>query len=789
MSHPLESHDLWTRLEPALDTVLELSDADREAWLARCAYSDRELYDAVCLVLNQNEQIFSGTALDLAAPLLPLVAGTGNTGQLDAGALVGPYRIARRIGEGGMGVVYFAERADGQFDMPVALKVVRHSQGDDPGFARRFVHERQTLARLVHANIARLLDGGVAHDGRPYFAMEYVEGLSLVQHSTQRALSLTARLHLFLQTCAAVQFAHENLVIHRDIKPSNVLVTDGGTVKLLDFGVAKVLADSDSAETASLNGLSAAPSDAPATMLVTPAYASPEQLRGDLVSTASDVYSLGVLLYELLTGQRPVDLGNVPPHRWLDVLERERVVPASRVSGTGLEIPPDLDAIIATALRFAPNGRYRTVSALAADIERFLAKRPVLARPATAAYRLTRFWMRHRSMMVLGAVATLLLISFTVVTALQSRRIRTEATLAIAERDRADRMNDFLLGMFGSMYPYATTSGVPTPSRLLDSAVARVERDFTDAPEEASRLLSQIGSAYFGVGDFSGAVRASKLALTRVAESERPDSLMLAAQLQNLGLVLSYAGGGDDGEAELRQSLTLWSELKGDTARSVARALNALGVHLARRGFTSEADSLVRRALILDTMRRPLEPLLVAQSHRNLGHVLREQGVYADARDQYAAALHLTRGHFGEDNPEVGNGYINLGLALHGLGDGDSARALVHRGLVIRYRLLGREHDDIAADETHYARLLMGAGEWASAESLLVHALSIQRRGSPRSTDLAATLRVLGMIRHTRGSVREACDMLREQDRIIRGTAGYAESLRREAREAVQVCG
>jgi serine/threonine-protein kinase len=683
-----------------------------------------------------------------------------------------------------MGVVYYAERADGQFNMPVALKVVRQHTRANINFAERFLSERQTLARLVHPNIARLLDGGVAQDGRLYFAMEYVHGLPLVEHAAQRKLSLNARLRLFLQTCAAVQYAHENLVIHRDLKPSNVLVTEGGSVKLLDFGVAKVLADSDS-ET---DNATATGRDAAATMLITPAYASPEQLRGEAVSTASDVYSLGVVLYELLTGRRPVELGNVPPHRWLDVLSRDEVQPASQIHGTGLNITRDLDAILSTALRFEPSGRYRTVDALANDVERFLANRPVRARPATFGYRLARFWARHRSAVVLGTLASIVLLSFTALTALQSRRIRTEAMTAIAQSDRAERVNGFLLSMFGSMYPYATTGGVPTPSRMLDSAVARIERDFAETPVDAARLLSQISSAYFGVGDFGGAVRAARLAYAYEGQSDSPDSLMLAAHLQNLGLVLSYAGGGEDGELELRQSLDIWRRLKGDTASSTARGLNALGVHLVRRGYASEADSLIRRALRSDSLHRRHQPMFIAQSRRNLGHALRERGAYSDAKTQYELALAILRERVGDDNPEVGNSYINLGLTMRGLGYRDSARALVRAGLALRYRLLGREHDDIAADEVHYARLLMESEQWAPAESLLVHALGIQRRGPARSSNMAATLRALGTLRYARGNRDEACNMLREQDRIIRGTSGYAESMRREAAEALQPC-
>jgi len=780
MRHPLESHALWSRLEPALDAALELEGDARARFLATLADADDEVHRAVCDVLSRDPALFSGTVHPLASSLLP---STRLSTALAVDALVGPYRVVRLIGEGGMGAVYYAERDDGQFDMPVALKLVRAGVAMNPTFAARFLVERQTLARLVHPNIARLLDGGVTPDGRPYFAMEFVDGLPLTQHATQHALSRTDRLSLFLQVCAAVQYAHEHLVIHRDLKPTNVLVTPRGTVKLLDFGVARVLGDDGEAAATAVSARTE-----PATMLITPAYASPEQLRGEPVSTASDVYALGVMLYELLAGRRPVDLGRVPPHQWLATLERESIPPASRVASTGLSIPADLEAILSTALRVEPSGRYRTVQALADDVRAFLEGRPVTARAPTLGYRAWRFWTRHRTAVSLGALALGVVIGFAAVTTKQARQLEREAAAVLAERDRTQRVNGFLVSLFGSLYPYGTTGGIPTPSRLLDSAVARIDRDFADAPDDASRLLAEIANAYFGVGDWSGAARTSRRSIALERARPAPDSVKLAAHLQTLGLMLTYSAGGRDGEAELRESLEIWRRRLGDTARAVARGKNLLGVHLARRGHTGEAVRLLREALAMDSTRQPLEEPMLAQSYRNLGHALRLDGQTAAAHDYYARALALAQAQFGEENPEVANNYINLGLVQHALGALDSARTLIARGLEIRYRTLGREHDDIAADEVQYAQLLLDLGDHAAAEPLVVHALSLLRRGPSRSLTLAAALRTLGALRLAQGRRDEGCTLLEEQLGMLGDVEAYADQVRRSAREALRDC-
>ena len=774
MSHFLESRDLWARLEPALDRALELGPAERARFLADQRERDPELHRALVEVLERDSPVLEAGVRSLAQAILP-----GGDRLLAEGAAVGPYRIVRAIGQGGMGAVYHAERADGQFQMPVALKVVRAPVAADPALERRFLEERRILARLAHPNIARLLDGGVAADGRPYFAMELVEGAPLVAYASQRALRLADRLELFLKVCAAVQYAHENLIIHRDLKPSNVLVTQGGEVKLLDFGVAKLL-----------GGAVADPAGAtgPATMLLTPSYASPEQLRGEPVSTASDVYSLGVVLHELVTGRRPVDLGPVPPHRWVDELARESNRSPVTATDRGEPVPQDLDAIIATALRFTPQGRYRTVEALAADIRRLQAGLPVEARPATWRYRAAKFWHRNRLAVTLAVLAGAVIAAFTTVTVIQSGRIRREVAAALAARDRAERVNGFLISVFSSLYPFGRTGAAPTPGHLLDQAADRLEREFADDPQQQSRLFHEISFAYFGVGNYAGALRAARRAVETQRAAAAPDSGQLGSQLLTLGQVWSYGGGGSDGEAELRESLAIRRIIYRDTGHFLARSLNALAVHLARRGWVAEAESLAARALEIDSTRVPFDSLMVAQSHRNLGHVARVGGDYVTALRRYDRALALLRGRHGEANPEVGNAYVNRGLALEGLGRLDSAEAAVRQGLAIRIAILGADHDDVAPDLTHHARVLAALGRGVEAESVATKAVTMLRRGPPTALNLAAGLRVLGALRLARGDRAQGCRLLEEQASIVVGSPGIGDLVRAPAVQAVAPC-
>jgi serine/threonine-protein kinase len=365
-------------VERILDLALELAPEERAALLDGACAGDPELRAEVEAILAGADApvFFESPAIAFADPLLE-----SEPEALD-GAVVGPYRLIRELGHGGMGIVYLAERADGQFEQRVALKLIRRGMDSDE-ILRRFIAERQVLARLSHAHIARLLDGGVTAEGQPWFAMEYVAGLPLDRSCEERGLDITERLALFGKVCEAVQYAHRNLVVHRDLKPSNILVTAAGDIKLLDFGIAKALSTDPADETVTRAEQ----------RLMTPEYAAPEQLRGELVTTATDVYALGAILYLLLTGRSAHQLaGRTPTERERVICEVEPELPSLAVRGTPRDrlrrrLAGDLDTIVLKALRKEPSRRYASVDAMIEDLDRHRTGLPVRARPDSVTYR------------------------------------------------------------------------------------------------------------------------------------------------------------------------------------------------------------------------------------------------------------------------------------------------------------------------------------------------------------------------------------------------------------------
>jgi tetratricopeptide (TPR) repeat protein len=346
-----------------------------------------------------------------------------------------------------------------------------------------------------------------------------------------------------------------------------------------------------------------------------------------------------------------------------------------------------------------------------------------------------------------------------------------------------------LLALFGSLSPYGSETMPMTPARLLDSAVVRIERDYRDQPADAAALLDQAANAYFGVGDWSAAVRTAARAVALTRTTAPLDSIALGSRLQSFGIIATYADGMDDGADALREALALWRRTVGDDSRPVARALNALAINLARHGFAAEADTLITRALALDSVRQPYEPLIVAQSHRNAGHVRLALDDAAGAIAHYERALALVAAARGEAHAETGNALINLGMAHLAHGAVDSARVLVHDGLARRYRALGRDHDDIAIDERQYAEVLLAHGDRAAAAALLAHADSLMTRGAPQRLERAHLLRVRGALLLADGRRDAACAALRASAALVSdGGARYASALHERARQTLAPC-
>jgi serine/threonine-protein kinase len=666
---------------------------------------------------------------------------------------IGPYRVIHEAGHGGMGAVYLAERADDQFRQRVALKLVRgglHSEY----LVRRFREERQILASLDHPNIARLLDGGVTVEGMPFFAMEYVEGTPIDRFCDEQQLSVEQRLELFLKVCGAVQYAHRNLVVHRDLKPSNILVTHEGEPKLLDFGIAKLLSGDAEA------GLTQA-----GMRMLTPEYASPEQIRGEPVNTASDVYSLGVLLYELLTGTPPHRRGT-RTSRELEqrVLEREPERPSvavlraedpeqvSRARGSApsklsRHLRGDLDTVVLRAMHKEPQRRYATAEQFAADVRRHLNGMPVGARPDTPAYRVRKFVQRHR-WGVAGAVAfVLLLLGFSAVTAIQAARIRTDAARIAAERDRAQQGEAFLLGLFARSDPFQGRGNAVSVRELLDSGVAKLSQEMADRPDTRARMYLAIGRAYYGLGESDRAIlfMDSSYTLLRKLHGETdPDATGTANQLAN---VLRSAGRYDAAATLYQRILAARRQQYGNHSPEVARSLNGLALVLLMQGRSAEAESLLREALVIDRRDAAEEPAHLAQTLNNLGHVLRDQGKLAAAEAAHRESLSVRRAVWGPEHFEVSVSLSNLAGVLRDRGDLADADTLYRQTLDLRRRLVGDRHPDLAYDRAGYALLLHRRGEFHASEKLYRQALEVQQRALPVGHPLTATtLTRLGLL-------------------------------------------
>ncbi|MEM8560420.1 MAG: serine/threonine-protein kinase, partial [Bacteroidota bacterium] len=501
------------------------------------------------------------------------------------GTRLGPWRLVREIGRGGMGTVWLAERADGAFEQRVAIKRVRASVFSE-ALRRRFLRERSLLARLHHPYIAQLIDGGVTDDGVPYLVMEYVPGTSLLEHCAARNLGVHARIELFLRVCEAVQYAHRHLVIHRDLKPSNILVTPDGRVKLLDFGIGKLQHDDDGGDALTLTGIRP----------FTPQYAAPEQIRNQTVTTATDVYGLGVLLFELLTGQRPFTAPTGSVHE-IERAVLEDVPPSPSTAlrraepeTTGFAQPQrvarllsgDLDAIVRKALAKTPERRYRSAEAFARDLKRHLEAKPVQARRGAFGYRLRRDLYRHRATVASLATIITLLVAGIVAVATQAHR-------ASVERDKALASAQFLSSLFGTgdadlVGNVATPDGSELSARtLLNRAVARIDRELADQPETRAAMELTVGRVYRSLG-----LHHEADALLRDALATRQRLFGVAhprvAEVElALGALLADWSRYDEAERLHRRALSYYESTRDEDDPRIAEALYELGRTLTLR--------------------------------------------------------------------------------------------------------------------------------------------------------------------------------------------------------------
>ncbi|MCG3161297.1 MAG: Serine/threonine-protein kinase PknD [Acidobacteria bacterium] len=775
------------RLESLFALVVEMEPEDRAAFLdAECA-DDAALRAEIESLLAADEQADNfAEKLAQAARAAAQFDKTGEPDESEADSNVerriGPYRTIRRIGVGGMGAVYLAARDDDQFKQLVAVKVIRRGM-DHEAIIRRFRHERQILAGLNHPNIARLLDGGATEDGLPWFALEYVEGQPLAEYCNERRLSINERLRLFLTVCAAVEHAHQNLVIHRDLKPSNILITSDGEPKLLDFGIAKLLHSENSDETLDLTLTGMKP--------MTPAYASPEQARGAQITTASDVYSLGVILYELLTHRRPYHVTSRMTESEITrvICEQEPVRPSlvitrreegdqqiqSKAEAAKLarQLRGDLDNVVLKALGKEPSRRYSSVEQFAEDIRRHLSGQPVQARQATFVYRGLKFAQRNKLVAASTAMLAFALIGGVVSTTWQARFARAQSEQSEKERKKAEQISAFFIKTLSlESKVYGEPGYGKQPNILLVDAIKeaeqRVDGEISDL-ENRAELHHTIGKIWEYRGDLGLSANSFRHELVWLRQIHGDSHPQIARCLFSIGDRLMTLDNSAEGERLLRQSLEMMRatdprhSLMPWILQAYAEARMQRGDFTASVQLLHEARELFRRENGDDSYRVAYNYCREANVHKYSGDLERAAATY---REYLRRLQSLPTRH------EAGEALQGLAQIEIVKGNDREAERLLTEAIRLFSQSLGEDYPSIA----HFLHDLMGIHlqrqDYVAAENEARRALEILRRKYPPTHAaipaglgmLSKALIVAGRPHHAAPFLQEAMEKYRKQN-------------------------
>jgi eukaryotic-like serine/threonine-protein kinase len=756
--------DRGDRVESLFAQAVEMDDPNtRETFLGTECAGDAELKTEVESLLAAAEGA-DGYFASLAGRLGLPTGDLDQDGEAVVGQMVGPYRLQALIGEGGMARVYLADRDDGQFRREVALKVVKFGHHTQEVIAR-FRHERQILASLDHPNIARLHDGGVTDDGRPYLVMEHIDGKRITDHCREGGLPFPDRVTLFLDVCAAVRDAHRALVVHRDLKPSNILVTEDGTPKLLDFGIAKILT-------------SEYDPDAPVTRtemrVLTPEYAAPEQIRGLPVTTQTDIYGLGVVLYELLAERRPLDLSGLAPGEAEQVLLTQEPEAPSKFGGTPGRIARDLDAVALKALEKATQDRYGSVEALMDDLTAALEGRPMTAKHMGPAERATRYLRRNWLASSVVAAFAVTLAGWSVSSATQRSQLQdalqvaeAERATAIDERAVAEGVTDFVEDLFRSANAVRESperrDTLPV-SMFLGDAAERVRDDLADQPVVQARLLGLLGRYNRGLGNYETATSllGESLSGQRALhpDNDHPD---VAAALRQLGSMYLSMGRPADGEPIIREALEMRRRLTDGDDAGLASDLSNLASALQNQGRLDEARPIYDSAIAMT------ERLAVPDS-ASLLSMYNARGVLAfrmqdmdTALDIFGKLVELQRARLDPGHPSLGREIQNLAFLKLRQGDAEGALAGFEEAMSILEPAIGSAHPEVAATRGNLARALFQVGRKEDAEREFARSIQDRRSaGLGESPPTANTLGHYGNMKLELGEVETALALFTE---------------------------
>ena len=762
-----------TKIENILSAALRLPQGGREAYLASACGENHDLLEELRSYLAAHRDM--GDFLECS--ILPVNETAEFTSE--EGVIPG-YAIQGEIGRGGMGKVFRAARTDGIYQKEVAIKILRQGfTGDESG--HRFRHERQFLARLDHPYIVRILDGGTTQDGRPYFVMEQIEGVPIDRHCSNRELPVRARLELFLKVCSAVAFAHQKLVVHRDLKPPNILIDQRGEPKLLDFGIAKLLEPGQ--EPLTLVG----------TQPMTPRYASPEQIENGAITTATDVYSLGQILYEILTGASLH--GDSSPGETLRrrILETDPL-PPSREPRCG-HLAGDLDSIVLKALEKDPRRRYASVEQLAADVRRQLDGQPVRARQGTAVYRMEKFVRRNW----LGVAILLSVLLAGLIFGLTMKSLRDQA---VQERQRAENVADLLVEVFQHSNPEVAKGEDVTARRLLDEYAETIDGELVDDAATRADLMSAMGKAYLGLAIYDRAefLLEKSLVIRREDPDTKPQDLI--ANLYNLADIYRKTDRLEEALELSREALDI--SYRDADAASLAPGLNNLALllkqsgHLApnqhnlatvlrEQGNYEEAEDLYRKALELKRIQRGEDSAEVATTLKALALLHLDRGTPEAAEPLLQRALRIREGIYTRpSHPKIAAVLVDLGRVAQGLGRRAEAAARYNEAMQI-YTVIEEESSDVAQVLQHQASLLLAQGDIETAETTARRALGVFQKTKPAGHwQIAEAESLLGACLFARGRLQEAAPLVRRGYETLKEVRGERAWQTREARERLE---
>jgi serine/threonine-protein kinase len=726
----------WEQIQELFHQSVDLPAAERIPFLERESNGDPSLVEEVVAMIEEEGRGSPFLDQGIAHAAVEMLGDADAA--MPPGRRIGPYRILRMLGEGGMGVVFLARRED--LGSVVAIKILRDAWMS-PARRERFTSEQRTLAQLTHPSIARLYDADTMPDGTPWFAMEYVEGLPLTEYCARNSSSIDERLKLVRAICEAVQYAHSHAVIHRDLKPSNILVQPDGVVKLLDFGIAKHIDSQDLTSEQTRTAL----------RLMTPAYAAPEQIRGEPVGVYTDVYALGVILYSMLVKKLPFDPGDLDGNAGADP-ERPSLVARQSNEGGSKASWSDLDVLCLTAMQKDPERRYRSAEALLRDIDHYLAGEPLEARRDIIGYRVGKFVRRNRRAV---AVAALIVATIAGLIIFYTARLTAARNRAIAEAVRTERLLRFTLNLFNGGDKEAGPASDLRVTTLIDRGILQAH-SLDAEPELQAELYETLGEVYQKLGELEKADSLLTSALNRRRALFGANTSIVAESQVRLGLLRVDQARLDDAERLVRSGLKVSSINLPASHPAIAAATHALGKVMEERGSYAEAIRILTEAVRLrsaPSADRPdlAESLLeLANAHFYVGH-------YAEAQALNQRLIAMHRQIYGERHPLIAEDLVNLGAIQHELGHYREAEALHRQALEITRAFYGNEHYKTASNLTLIARALVKQNRYDDAVELLQQALTIQEKVfgkvHPR---VASAVNELGSVALARGRFSEA---------------------------------